>query len=387
MKKKIITSKILLALTAGMLSLGAWAQEFDAAGLRFNVVNDREAEVVQSWADGASRYSGVVLIPETVNYAGDNYQVTGIAAEAFSHSGVTEVQIPNSVTSIGESAFAYAESLRSITLPLNLHTVSKTMLAGTAIENIAIPEGVTTIGYGAFQSCSQLRTVMLPSTLSLIDAYGFNNCHNLFEIYCAAPTPPKASGWAIFIGLSGIDVILPDDEAVEAYAKNSVWGDSETFSLWTDEDISVSMMLTGETFRNNWMKVPLGNNLAYRIYGEDGEQMALTAADHYYFAIPNHPVDFVVVPTNMINDCDDQFEITIGEYSYVEQIEDEHPNIHVIDGTIYISGDNHGKWTTVYDAYGNLWYQRPSINNVISDLPRNRVYIVIVGNYVKKVFL
>lgn len=370
-----------------LLSFSAVAQEFEAGGLRYNVISDNQVEVAPAVVNGTNNYNGVVLIPETVNYAGSNYTVSNIAIEAFAHSSVTEVQIPNSVTTIGESAFAYAENLRSITLPVGLKTVSKTMLAGTAIENIAVPEGVTTIGYGAFQSCLQLRTVMLPSTLTLIDAYGFNNCHNLFEIYCAAPNPPKASGWAIFIGLSGIDVILPDDDAVDAYSKNAVWGDSETFSLWTNEEISISMTLNGEMYRDNWMKVALGDNLAYRIYGEDGEEMALTAADHYYFPITNHAVTYVVVPTNMIQDCDSQFEITVGTTPVREVVEEEHPNIHTIDGTIYISGDNHGKWTTIYDAYGNLWYQRPSINNVISDLPRNRVYIVIVGNYVKKIFL
>lgn len=370
-----------------VIAVVASAQQFEAAGLHYNVISEDEVEVAKAWENGGSLYSGVIIIPETVNYAGENYTVSAIATEAFARSGVTEVQIPNSVTTIGESAFAYAESLRSITLPLYLEEVSKTMLAGTGIENIAIPEGVKTIGYGAFQSCLQLRTVMLPSSLTLIDAYGFNNCQNLFEIYCAAPLPPKASGWAIFIGLSGIDVILPDEAAVDAYAANAVWGDSETFSLWTNEEISISMSLNGTMFRDHWMKVELGNNLAYRIYGEDGEEMALTAADNYYFAIPDHAVDFVVVPTNMIQDCEDQFDITIDTTPVREVAEENHPNIHVIDGTIYISGDNHGKWTTVYDAYGMLYYQRPSINNVIGNLPRGRVYIVIVGDYVKKVAL
>ena len=378
---------ILTIFMAALMAVTTTAQEFEAAGLHFSVINDSQVEVIDAYYDGVNHYSGVILIPETVNYNGWNYTVAAIAAEAFAHSAVTEVQIPNSVTTIGESAFAYAESLQSITLPLYLKEVSKTMLAGTAIENIAIPEGVTTIGYGAFQSCSQLRTVLLPSTLTLIDAYGFNNCHNLFEIYCAAPTPPKATGWAIFIGLSGIDVIVTDDNAVNAYSKDTVWGDSETFSLWTNEDISVSMTLTGNMFRDHWMKVELGNNLGYRIYGEDGNEIALTAANNYYFSIPNHKVDYVVVPTNMIKDCDQEFIYTVGTTPVNEVIEQEHPCIHVIDGTIYISGDNHGKWTTVYDAYGNLYYQRPAINNIIGDLPRNRVYIVIVGNYVQKIFL
>lgn len=381
------TTTILGILLTMLVSANLAAQEFEAAGLHFNIISNTEVEVTKACVDGTSLYKGVVLIPETVNYNGDNYTVAAIATEAFAHSGVTEVQIPNTVTTIGESAFAYAENLKSITLPLHLKAVSKTMLAGTAIENIAIPEGVTTIGYGAFQSCLQLRTVMLPSTLTLIDAYGFNNCQSLFEIYCAAPIPPKATGWAIFIGLSGIDVILPDDDAVEAYTADKVWGDSETFSLWTNEDISISMSLVGDMYRDNWMKVELGNNIAYRIYGEDGEEMAITAADNYYFPIPDHQVDFIVVPTNMIKDCDDKFAISIGTSGVEEAIEEQHPNIHVIDGTIYISGDNHGKWTTVYDVYGNLYYQRPSINNVIGDLPRNKVYIVIVGKYVKKVFL
>ncbi len=379
--------KNILCAMAAMVAVGAQAQTFEASGLYYTVTGDDEVEVAQAWQDGASLYSGVILIPEAVNYAGFNYTVTGIAQEAFAQSKITEVQIPNTVTTIGESAFAYAEDLTSITLPLHLSEVSKMMLAGTAITNIAIPEGVTTIGYGAFQSCPNLHTVMLPSTLSRIESYGFNNCHSLFEIYCAAPTPPTATAWAIFIGLSGIDVILPDDDAVEAYAADAVWGDTDTFSLWTNEDISLSMTLEGTPWNDNWTRVALGNNLAYRIYDEDGEEMALTAADAYYFLIPDHAATHVVVPTNMINDCDETMTITVGVTPVPEVLDDEHPTIHAIDGTIYITGDNHGKWTTVYDCYGNLYYQRPSINNVIGDLPRGRVFIVIVGDYVTKVAL
>ena len=367
--------------------LGAVAQDFKAGELYYNVTSDDEVEVARAWVDGASVYKGVVIIPESVFHNGSNYVVTGIAASAFERSGVTEVQIPNTVTTIGESAFAYAESLSSITLPMYLEAVSKTMLAGTAIENIAVPEGVTTIGYGAFQSCPYLRTVFLPSTTKLIDAYGFNNCHSLFEIYCAAPMPPNASGWAIFIGMKGIDVIVADDDAAAAYSKDPVWGDTETFSLWTNEEISITMALQAVPFKESFMKVELGNNLAYRIYDEDGEEMALTAATNYYFAIPDHAATYVVVPTNLINDCEDQFEVTIGTTPVPEVVEDEHPVISVIDGTIYISGDNYGKWTTVYDCYGKLYYQRPAIDNIIPNLPRHRVYIVIVGDYVKKVLV
>ena len=43
-------------------------------------------------------------------------------------------------------------------------------------------------------------------------------------------------------------------------------------------------------------------------------------------------------------------------------------------------------WTFIYDVYGNLWYERPAVNNWIS-LPGQRVYIVRVGEYIRKIFL
>ena len=51
-----------------------------------------------------------------------------------------------------------------------------------------------------------------------------------------------------------------------------------------------------------------------------------------------------------------------------------------------VQGDAHGLWTFIYDVYGNLWYERPLINSWIS-LPGNRVYVVKVGNTVRKVYL
>ena len=41
----------------------------------------------------------------------------------------------------------------------------------------------------------------------------------------------------------------------------------------------------------------------------------------------------------------------------------------------------------VFDMYGQLYYVRPSTSGEVIELPRNRVYIVMVGNYVKKILL
>jgi len=371
-------------LAAALVATSASAADIVSGGLYYQITGDSEVAVVAP--DDGTTYEGIYIIPEAVSVDGFTYSVTAIADSAFFQAEATEVQIPNSVLTIGEGAFALDEELVSITLPVNLQSVSRFMLAETSIVNIAIPEGVTTIGYGAFQSCSQLHTVFLPSTTTTLLAYAFNNCHNLFEIYCAAPTPPKATAWAIFIGLTGIDLIVPDEEAADRYAADGVWGDTETFSIWKSDEVGMSMSLNGEVFRDNWMRLPLGENMAYKIYGSDGYLQALTAADYYYFEILDHDETYLIVPTTLMADGEDM-AYTVQSSGIVEPIDEEpHPIIVAHDGTIYISGDNHGKWTRVWDMYGMLWYERPSVNNVIS-LPTGRVYIVQVGNYVKKIVL
>ncbi|MBR6432228.1 MAG: hypothetical protein IKS64_05180, partial [Muribaculaceae bacterium] len=58
------------------------------------------------------------------------------------------------------------------------------------------------------------------------------------------------------------------------------------------------------------------------------------------------------------------------------------------DGTIFIHGDTSGMWTYIYDVYGNLWYKRPSgTSRKWISLPGHRLYIVKVGDTVRKVML
>ncbi|MDY6259091.1 MAG: leucine-rich repeat domain-containing protein, partial [Bacteroidales bacterium] len=244
----------LLTLLAATAALGAQADTFMAGGLYYQTTGTSQVAVAPVPRGVNTVYSGRYIIPEQVYYNGANYSVTSIADSAFCHSLATEVQIPNTVTAIGNYAFAYDEALTSVTLPLKLQKVSTAMLAGTSLVNIAVPEGVTSIGEWAFQSASLLHTALLPSTTTKIEAYGFNNCHSLAEIYCAAPTPPNATGWAIFSGLSGIDVVVPDDDAVKAYGQDAVWGNDSTFTLYPNEDLSVTMSGELEQADDHYMR-------------------------------------------------------------------------------------------------------------------------------------
>lgn len=70
---------------------------------------------------------------------------------------LTNINIPNSVTTIGDSDFAYCDSLTSINIPNSITTIGKLAFWGCeSLVNINIPNSVTTIEDGAFYGCENL---------------------------------------------------------------------------------------------------------------------------------------------------------------------------------------------------------------------------------------
>ena len=89
---------------AVLLSLPMLAVEVEIDGINYDLVaKAKQATVV---AKSSGNYSGEVVIPESVVYEGAAYSVTSIGGSAFSDCrGLTSIEIPNSVTSIGDKAF------------------------------------------------------------------------------------------------------------------------------------------------------------------------------------------------------------------------------------------------------------------------------------------
>ena len=383
--------RYILLLAAALIgcAMNGHAQDIVANGIFYNIISDTQVAVAPAYYDGANHYEGCIILPEKVYCDGVNYDVAAIAPRAFWESNVTQIQIPNSITMIGEAAFADAEQLTDITLPLGLKAISRYMLAGTAVTNLVLPEGVTDIGMGAFEDCDQLHTIYLPYSLQTIGDKAFAYCTNLNEVYSDAATPPLTMSDDAFEGCNNIHVMLPDAATTRHYENDGIWGDEDQFTLWIDEGLAVIPSMEQENVGQSWTALTLGNSLAYKIYGPDGYLVAVTAADRYFLPIGAQSTDYLVVPTTLMRDEEDLQLIATAEPDAIEEIEEENePKLTIVglDGTIYIGGDTHGMWTFIYDVYGNLWYERPAVNNCIS-LPGPRVYIVRVGKTVRKVFL
>ena len=108
---------------------------------------------------------GPVDIPATI----DGKPVTSIGEFAFQQcSGITSINIPNSVTSIQQGAFSNCSGLSSITIPSSVTSIENTAFWGcSGLTSINIPSSVTSIGESAFQFCSKLTIIYIPNGISI----------------------------------------------------------------------------------------------------------------------------------------------------------------------------------------------------------------------------
>ena len=110
--------------------------------------------------------------------------VTSIGGYAFSGcSGLTIVTIPDNVISIGGYAFSGCSGLTSVTIPDSVTSISGAAFSGcVGLTNITIPDSVTSIGSSAFSGCSGLTSIAIPDSVISIGDAAFEYCTGLASI-------------------------------------------------------------------------------------------------------------------------------------------------------------------------------------------------------------
>ena len=133
--------------------------------------------------------------------------------------GCMNTIIPNSVTSIGGSAFFGCDSLTSITIPNSVTSIGRyAFFSCVKLESITIPNSVTRIGAGAFEKCTGLTSITIPDSVTSIGDYAFYGCGDLTSITFEGSTPPEL-GKNVFEEVNkSIPVYVPAN-SIEAYKK------------------------------------------------------------------------------------------------------------------------------------------------------------------------
>ena len=120
---------------------------------------------------------------------------------------LTEITLPNTVTTIGGHAFSDFESLTAIPLPDSVVKIEEfAFMNCSSLKQMKLPSNLEYIGGYAFWYCENLESVVIPKSVSEIKSLVFGGCQNLKTVYCEAESMPE--GWADdWISNSGTKVV------------------------------------------------------------------------------------------------------------------------------------------------------------------------------------
>ena len=127
--------------------------------------------------------TGTLVFGATDAVIPDDGSVKAIGENAFYEKDMTELTIPEGVTTIGDCAFTQCDKLTKLILPESLRSIGRyAFQVCKVLTQITIPEGVTDIPNGMLSECRKLEKVSLPSTVRRIGDKAFNNCFALSDI-------------------------------------------------------------------------------------------------------------------------------------------------------------------------------------------------------------
>ena len=103
--------------------------------------------------------------------------------KSFAPSGLTKYTIPNSVTSIGRYAFYACPNLKSVTIPDSVTSIEDNAFTNcSSLKSVTISDSVTSIGSYAFGGCSSLTSITIPDGVTSVGSQAFCRCSSLTSI-------------------------------------------------------------------------------------------------------------------------------------------------------------------------------------------------------------
>ena len=219
-----------------------------------------------------TRLSGELVIPGSVTTIGESafdkcsnltslvisYGVESIGKMAFNEcTGLSgELVIPNSVTYIDDQAFLRCANITGVTLSENLTTISYGAFSRTGLTNLVIPEGVTTIEAWTFDNIPALVTLSLPSTLESVENNVFTDCAALESITAMGRVPAILSS-GVFYGISSNATLYVPRGTKAAYEAADGWNTIPNIVEFVNTRL-ITYMVDGEVYATEEVEVGAG---------------------------------------------------------------------------------------------------------------------------------
>lgn len=228
MMKKLFLLHIIILLTSNL-----YAVETIMNGIHYFIpdISKNECWIIKDTQDNgfitSSNYSGMIIIPEEIEYDNKKFTVTRIYDYAFYNCSATFISLPKTIKKIGQGAFRSATLLERLNLPDSLQIISKYCLSDcTNLKKLFIPNSVRGIEEGAFQY-SAFDSINLPATIQYIGDYAFADSKNIEKINI--PIELNSFGNAVFRNCPKLkNIEVPENHSLLTINENMLISNDST---------------------------------------------------------------------------------------------------------------------------------------------------------------
>ena len=148
---------------------------------------------------------------------------TSIENAFYECVNLTNITIPDSVTSIGVFAFYDCSGLTSVIIPNSVTSIGDDAFSRcSGLTSVIIPNSVTSIGDGAFSGCRGLTSVIIPNSVTSIGKSAYQMCAKLISVTVKSTIPPTL-GTTVFGHNADNRKIYVPSESVDAYKSATNW--------------------------------------------------------------------------------------------------------------------------------------------------------------------
>ena len=326
------------------------------------------------------------------NYNGENYS---IGESAFNGcTSLTNINIPNTVTTIDRYAFYNCSGLTSLTIPNSVTTIGQSAFSSCyGLTSLTIPNSVTDIGESAFYGCSGLTSLTIENYDSEIKTNAFDGCKSVKELCINGDKFPT------FSELPGVEKIILGDKikevAEDAFNNYPVLNTLEFHCKriydWNFGTSRITDIIIGEEvsviFGGAFEDIETLERLKV-------EAIVPPIADENTFSKLQYRMLEVSVPLNAIDDykADEVWQKFSSIKGYVptgieELVGETHHEINICINANGLSLENaEGRPVAVYTSNGQLVMSQISYNGETLSLPKG-IYVVRISDTTKKVVL
>jgi hypothetical protein len=180
--------------------------------------------------DGDYVFTDVDEKPYVCGYLGQDTELTlpatyGICDYVFSGcTGLTSIEIPNSVKTIGKMAFEGCTGTISINCDIeDAENSNEGWFYGSKFSEVILGETVNKVGKYAFYGSTSIKSLTIGGNVNRIGYYAFDNCTGLKSIYSNAVNPPACRDNAFHEDTKWDCPLYVPKESLEAYKAANVW--------------------------------------------------------------------------------------------------------------------------------------------------------------------